>query len=286
MQANVSQNKGMGIKFWGAGLIFSLAVHGGIFAWYFWKPSSQYILHPAAVPIEIALLGSIVAAPDAEDRPDVPIGVEQVEAVKKQLAKAVEPVEVPEPVVKSYETPEPAENIVPPEVSEPVKPKPEPKKEIEKIVEPEPEPQETTELDPQPTVDSENDHSADSTSAPESVNTEQKADQVTAPSTGMLSEHMVNAQRQWQQQLHTHLARHKQYPRQARRRNQQGQSSVQLTMTRDGQVLAVKLVNGSGYSSLDNESVDLIHRAEPLPSLPKEIEAQQLTLIVPINFSM
>lgn len=287
MCSKLSTGHGLRPRLWVFGLVFSLALHGGALVWYFWRPVPQCVVPPAAIPLEIALVGPMVAAPSVEDRPDVPDGVEQIEAVKKQVAHSIEaPTEVSEQVVEAFDTPEPTEVTVPPKVEPEPKPKPKPEKEIETPTEPQPEPQDSTELEPQPLVDSDNQHSAESTTAPASVDTAQHADQVTAPSTGMLSEHMVSARQQWQQQLHAHLAKHKQYPRQARRRNQQGRPTVQFTMTRSGQVLAVSLVSHSGADVLDQEALALIRRAEPLPKLPSELGVEQLTLTVPIDFSL
>ncbi|MGO1616347.1 MAG: energy transducer TonB family protein [Oceanisphaera sp.] len=57
-------------------------------------------------------------------------------------------------------------------------------------------------------------------------------------------------------------------------------------MDRSGKVLSASLVGSSGASSLDKEALTLVKRALPLPKPPSSIAGQQLTLTVPINFSL
>lgn len=98
-------------------------------------------------------------------------------------------------------------------------------------------------------------------------------------------EQMVLARENWQHRLHNHLAQYKQYPSLARCRDQQGSPKVAFTMSKSGEVLDVWLEQSSKIESLDRAALQLIYRAEPLPALPAEIEEQQVTLIVPINYS-
>ena len=63
------------------------------------------------------------------------------------------------------------------------------------------------------------------------------------------------------------LAAHKTYPEIARRRGEQGRAVVRFTVDRDGQVLDVQLVSGTGSTSLDDAVERMLHGAH-LPAIP------------------
>ena len=75
--------------------------------------------------------------------------------------------------------------------------------------------------------------------------------------------------------------RHKQYPPEAQRARQEGVTYVRFTMSRDGRVLAARIERASGAASLDQEGLDLLQRAQPLPP---DQPGETLELIVPIQF--
>lgn len=93
------------------------------------------------------------------------------------------------------------------------------------------------------------------------------------------------AQQQWQASLMAHLMRHKVYPRQARVLHQEGVATVRLTLSQNGDVLAVELVSSSNSASLDAESLALIERAQPLP-VPPSAGSFPLSLTLPIRFTL
>lgn len=88
----------------------------------------------------------------------------------------------------------------------------------------------------------------------------------------------------WQGRLLAHLERHKRYPDSARFRRQQGVAGVAFSMDRQGRLLAVRLRTSSGVESLDEESLELLRRAQPLPPPPPEVEGERLDLVVPVEF--
>lgn len=55
-------------------------------------------------------------------------------------------------------------------------------------------------------------------------------------------------------------------------------------MSRDGRVLAVRIERAAGVASLDQEGLDLLQRAQPLPPLPPDQPGESLELVVPIQF--
>lgn len=80
------------------------------------------------------------------------------------------------------------------------------------------------------------------------------------------------------------LQRHKEYPRRAKRRQQQGTALLYLVMDREGQVLEYRIQESSGYRLLDQEVTAMIERARPLPEMPDEMPGAQLELVVPVEF--
>lgn len=93
-----------------------------------------------------------------------------------------------------------------------------------------------------------------------------------------------NALPTWQGALLAHLEKHKRYPRAAQLRRQQGVSYVAFTIDRQGKVLIQRVHKGSGHDSLDQETLDLLQRAQPLPPPPVEIGGERIDLLVPVQF--
>lgn len=80
------------------------------------------------------------------------------------------------------------------------------------------------------------------------------------------------------------LERHKEYPRRARLRRQQGTVLLYFMVNRQGQVLDYRIKQSSGYSVLDDEVQRMIVRAQPLPPMPESMQQEQLELVVPVQF--
>jgi len=59
---------------------------------------------------------------------------------------------------------------------------------------------------------------------------------------------------------------------------------VRFTMSRDGRVLAARIERATGVVSLDQEGLDLLQRAQPLPPLPSDQPGESLELLVPVQF--
>jgi protein TonB len=90
----------------------------------------------------------------------------------------------------------------------------------------------------------------------------------------------------WQAQLVGWLERYKRYPRLAREQRQEGTAYLRFTMDRQGRVLSAQIEKGSGYALLDEEAAALIQRAQPLPAPPPEVAGAQITLTLPVQFSI
>ena len=86
--------------------------------------------------------------------------------------------------------------------------------------------------------------------------------------------------------LQSWLERHKDYPRQARRRRLQGTVLLFFVMSREGKVLHHEIRRSSGYKMLDREAQAMIERAQPLPPLPVSVSGAQLELLLPVRFAL
>lgn len=88
----------------------------------------------------------------------------------------------------------------------------------------------------------------------------------------------------WQGELLGRLERYKRYPSDAQYRHEQGVAYLRFSMDRDGRVISASIVKSSGYADLDQETLALIQRAQPLPKPPPEIAGDPITLTVPVQF--
>jgi periplasmic protein TonB len=90
--------------------------------------------------------------------------------------------------------------------------------------------------------------------------------------------------RKWQITVNTRLNQFKRYPSQARVRGHEGRVTVAFTLNTDGRVVSSKIVKSSGSAILDQETLDLIARAQPYPVPPDGTGGQDLFLEVPISY--
>jgi len=90
----------------------------------------------------------------------------------------------------------------------------------------------------------------------------------------------------WVQRLLAHLNHFKRYPRGARLNHEEGVVTLNFTMDHSGHVLASHIAKSSGIRELDAEVLQMLHRAEPLPSLPLGVRADVRSFNVPIRFSL
>lgn len=88
----------------------------------------------------------------------------------------------------------------------------------------------------------------------------------------------------WYGRLQAHLESRKRYPRAAQSRRQEGVATIRFVLDRQGNVLSAKLEQSAGYALLDEESEDLVSRAQPLPPPPPEVTGERTEVSVPIEF--
>ena len=90
----------------------------------------------------------------------------------------------------------------------------------------------------------------------------------------------------WQTVLAAHLERFKRYPTGARSRGEQGIVTGAFTIDGDGRLLASRIVQSSGSAALDEETLALLARAQPMPRPPDEMRTRELSFVAPVRYNI
>jgi protein TonB len=88
------------------------------------------------------------------------------------------------------------------------------------------------------------------------------------------------------QSISKEIKRHQRYPPLAQRRGWEGTAEVLLQIAADGKVTGITLGKSSGRSVLDEEALNMVRRASPLPQAPQNLRGRELTVTVPIVFKL
>ena len=90
----------------------------------------------------------------------------------------------------------------------------------------------------------------------------------------------------WKRQVVGLLERNKRYPTAAQARHEQGTAQLAFSLDRQGRVTASRIIKSSGSTALDNETLELVKRAQPFPPPPPDLPGAQIDLNVPIRFNI
>jgi protein TonB len=118
---------------------------------------------------------------------------------------------------------------------------------------------------------------------PQPAVTQPPAPETTAPQLPKLSPKALPT---WKREVVTLLERHKRYPADARNRGAQGIVQIAFSLDRQGHVTQSHVIKSSGYAVLDNETLELLKRAEPFPPPPTGLAGGTIDLTVPIRFNL
>ncbi|EXL01665.1 energy transducer TonB [Brucella anthropi] len=293
------------VTLWASAAIVALAAHAGAVAWALRERPVEMADNapPPAIMIELA------AEPEAINTETNEIS-EQMENALEMKSETVEPVEQPEEIVEQptpeeTESEQPVEEVTeaeaaPVDIPEPkpgpetdpveeqvlaelenvevpipvFRPKPEEKKPVEK---PRPKKKEVAK---KPELKKPAPSSKASTEAAAQVRQSNRnaANQRTA---GMGFGSVSPAK--WQSRLMAHLERRKRYPSGARSRGEQGTAYVRFRIDDAGNVLSASLARSSGFPELDNEVVEMVRRASPVPAPPPGVNK---TITAPVRFTV
>ncbi len=76
----------------------------------------------------------------------------------------------------------------------------------------------------------------------------------------------------------------KRYPRLALMRNWQGTALLKLNIGADGRVREYHLARSSGFDTLDEQALEMLRLAMPLPALPTQLAGIDLSIDIPVIF--
>ena len=87
----------------------------------------------------------------------------------------------------------------------------------------------------------------------------------------------------WRQALVAQIERFKRYPKRAA--GQFGVARLAFTIDRQGRLLDVRIVGGSGSPALDEDALATVKRAQPFPAPPETAPNEELSLVLPIRYA-
>jgi protein TonB len=87
----------------------------------------------------------------------------------------------------------------------------------------------------------------------------------------------------YEETLKDHIAKYMHYPRAALRECPSGTAYLRFQADRDGQLLSVVVEQSSGCAVIDNEAIETVRRAQPLPSVPAVLPAR-VTVHLPLSY--
>jgi protein TonB len=245
-----------------------------------WQDPDESAEPAAAIVIEFAPVPVAPAVPQME----IPPGPEQVmsdaspskptesleEKIEEKIEQKVE-AKLEQEVKKKIESQKVEEP--PPEVA------PAPDPEVAVAPPPPQEVQQETPMRQEPRAP------APATTAPQAI-PDQVAAIAAAPTQGQLVPDNPTAIPTWKTQIVALLERNKRYPQAAQSRREQGVAQVFFSLDRNGRVIDSRVVRSSGASSLDEEALALLRRAQPFPAPPRELRGDHVDLTVPIRFNL
>lgn len=95
-----------------------------------------------------------------------------------------------------------------------------------------------------------------------------------------------NQQHNYLAELMRKLNRHKVYPPELKREKIEGRVLLKFTIAADGQVVFADVQGSSGSSDLDSAAMNMLKRASPLPAIPAWMNRSELTLSIPVEYSL
>lgn len=88
----------------------------------------------------------------------------------------------------------------------------------------------------------------------------------------------------WKSRLIAHLQRHKRYPGAAATRGEQGTVEITFSIDREGRLGSARILRGSGFALLDQETMAMVQRAQPMPRPPADVAGPQFFFTVLVKF--
>ena len=87
-------------------------------------------------------------------------------------------------------------------------------------------------------------------------------------------------------QLSSLIAGYQRYPRIAQLRGWQGTAQVQISVSAAGRMVNAVILRSSGFEVLDDQALEMVRQAAPLPQPPEALRGREFTVMVPIVFKL
>lgn len=263
-----------------AALVLSLAVHAAVISWT--PPVRPATVEPPMLTVE--LMPKIAPAPVVEPDPSPPAPAVQTEP-QPAPEPIAEPPPQPKPVVEPppEPRPEPKTSRAPQLKPKPIRKKPAPIKAPPAA----PPPSETATpkappSTPQPIAVSPKPESSPKFSVPPEpplpMPSELSKPQAQAIDSGLLEGYA--------QTLSGAIGRYQKYPRVARMRGWEGTVQVLLKIAASGAMRDISIAKSSGFDALDEQALDMVKHAAPLPKPPANLQSRDFSVEVPIVFRL
>jgi protein TonB len=203
----------------------------------------------------------------------------------------IDPVKTPKVLeVQLVNKPEPPP-IAQPEPVQPEQPKPEPikpKVEPKPVVKPTPAPsvikEEPAPVTPPPVTDTEVIAVAPKPEAPPSPLPVAPVATPKPPTPTPVE--IDNAYTGYGSTLWSAISKYKKYPKIAQMRGWQGEVIVELSLDGNGKLKSKRILQHSGYESLDQQALEMVDKALPFPAPPEALRGGSFTIKVPIPFKL
>lgn len=105
-------------------------------------------------------------------------------------------------------------------------------------------------------------------------------------STMVMTDGSEDVRRAYLADLVAAIHRNKFYPRQSRRRREQGTVVVAFTIEKDGTLSDVRVTNSSSIARLDRAALKTLSRLSPFRPIPAGLARDRWPIRVPIEFSL
>jgi protein TonB len=281
-------------KHWITAFALSILAHGALVL-VLWKPAESGAANLGVGGMEVSF-GMAGGAPGAEE-----VSPAEAQAVEPPETQTEQPPEtIPDDPIETAEVPElleieavepptaetiPVAEVKPKTETAKIPKKPDPPKEVKTVQpKPVPTPEPPKEIAEKPTEPAPPKQKASIAGAAGKSGTQKSANVGSGANTS--SGGRPGSSNSYFSLLQAWLEKHKEYPAAARRRRNEGTAVLTFTIHRDGRVTAAKVARSSGSSVLDKEVMSMIRRANPLPPFPEDFREQQITLSVPVQFSL
>ncbi|HES76591.1 MAG TPA: energy transducer TonB [bacterium] len=252
---------------WAVSLLLHVLMLGALI---WWLETTWVKSEPKETPVPLSLAMLAATQPFPAPPELVQESSPEPDAVEPQAPVPLEPIP-PDPV-------EPPPPVIQPEpLPEPPRPTP-PKKDVAKSAPPKP---------PKPKVSSPM-PTPEPVFAPSSAvaPVQDSSEAVVAPPLLLSPAVDVAAEESYKTLIRNRVDARKTYPRLSRRMGEEGKVLVEFRLGSNGEILHVRVKEGSGSERLDEAALLAVREAAPFPPFPEGVKRQSWEFTLPLSFSL